>query len=60
MSVSWGPKDEVLGESSATLALGLVQGCPSERSRSRGGRCRVSRHKRRNCLLEERMVPEVG
>ena len=33
---------------------------PSERSRSRGGRCRVYRPKRRNWPLEERMGPEVG
>ena len=31
-----------------------------ERSRSRGGRYRVYRHKRRDCPLEERMAPEVG
>jgi hypothetical protein len=33
--------------------------CPSERSRSRGGRYRVYRHQRRNSL-EKRMAPGVG
>src|ERR1700758_5332696 len=49
---------EFLVGSSATLQLGLLQSCPSERSCSRGGRCRVYRPKRRNCPLEERMGPE--
>src|SRR5206468_12427265 len=33
--------------------------CPAERSRSRGGRYRVCRHKPRNCPLEQPMAPEV-
>ncbi len=37
----------------------LLPNSPSERSCSCGGRCRVYRHRRRNCPLEERMVPEV-
>ena len=44
----------------ARTGVGQLPVCPSERSRSRGGRCRVYRHKRRNCPPEERMVPEVG
>jgi hypothetical protein len=35
-------KNEVMGEWSATLTLGLLQDRSSERSRWRGGRCRVS------------------
>src|ERR1039458_1338772 len=36
-----GIRNEVVPEWSATLTLRLFQGCPSERSRWRGGRCRV-------------------
>src|SRR5438128_3284060 len=43
-----------------TFTSKLLSMPSTQRSRSRGGRCRVYRHKRRNCPLEERMVPEVG
>src|SRR5207245_895013 len=43
-----------------TFTSKLLSMPSTQRSRSRGGRCRVDRHKRRNCPLEERMVPEVG
>src|SRR5713226_7620896 len=43
-----------------TFTSQLLSMPSTQRSRSRGGRYRVYRHKRRNCPLEERMEPEVG
>src|SRR6266852_9062955 len=43
-----------------TFTSKLLSMPSTQRSRSRGGRCRVYRPKRWNCPLEERMGPEVG
>src|SRR6266436_9101138 len=43
-----------------TFTSKLLRMPSTQRSRSRGGRCRVYRPKRRNCPLEEPMGPEVG
>src|SRR5712691_6494565 len=47
-----------------TFTSQLLSMPSTQRSRSRGGRCRVYTHERRNCPrncpLEERMVPAVG
>src|SRR5450755_2974714 len=43
-----------------TFTSKLLSMPSTQRSRWRGGRCRVYRPKRRNCPLEERMGPEVG
>src|SRR5713226_5625045 len=42
-----------------TFTSKLLSMSSTQRSRSRGGRYRVYRHKRRNCPLEKRMAPEV-
>jgi hypothetical protein len=42
-----------------TFTSKLLSMPSTQRSRSRGGRCRVYRPKRRSCPLEERMGPEV-
>jgi len=42
-----------------TFTSKLLSMPSTQRSRLRGGRYRVYRHKRRNCPLEERMGPEV-
>src|ERR1035438_1702244 len=42
-----------------TFTSKLLSMPSTQRSRSRGGRYRVYRHKRRNCPLEEWMAPEV-
>jgi hypothetical protein len=43
-----------------TFTSKLLSMPSTQRSRSRGGRCLVYRHKPRNCPLEERMGTEVG
>src|SRR5450759_2852862 len=42
-----------------TFTSKLLSMPSTQRSRSRGGRYRMNRHKLRNCPLEERMAPEV-